>query len=141
MALIGINPDEIIEYISEHDKDGTNPTVFQIGVVDALTIAKIEDGLTVFTIDPKNPESKTDTKLSTGKRETELVRAGLKGWKNFKDKNGNDLPFETIKQRATGKTVEVPNDTTLGRIPVVVFKELANVIYNQNKLSDEETKN
>jgi len=141
MSLIGIDPTEVIEYVSEYDPDPENPTIFKLGVVDSLTIAKIEDKLTTFSIDAKNPTGSTDAKISSGMREIELLRAGLKGWDNFFDKNGNPIPFETNTQRSSGKAKEVPTDKTLGRLPTVISKELANVIYNQNKISEEERKN
>lgn len=142
MALIGIDPSEVLEYISKKDPDPKNPTVFKLGVVDSLTIAKIEDNLTVFTIDPNNPEAKTDTKMSTGKREIELIRAGLKGWDNYKDKKGADIPFTTTYSRAGGSTkIEIPNDDTIKRLSTIIVKELSGEIYNQNKVSDDERKN
>ncbi len=141
MALIGIDTKEIIEFKSKYDKDTKNPTVFQLGVVDVLTMGRIEDGMTVFTIDPKNPEAKTDTRMSIGKREYELVKAGLKGWTNFKDKKGSDIPFEVTTERASGKSKDVPKDNTLSQLPILVYKEIADVIYNQNKLDEEERKN
>jgi len=143
MALIGIDPDEIFEFVSKHEKDLESPTVFKLGVIDSLTIAKIEDNLTVFTIDPKDTDAKTDTKMSTGKREVELVKAGLKGWDNFKDKKGNDIPFEVQPNRSQsqGKTVDIPKESTLKRIPKIILTELANELYNQNKLDEVERKN
>jgi hypothetical protein len=74
-------------------------------------------------------------------REIELLRAGLRGWDNFKDKNGNLIPFETNTNRSSGRAKEVPTDKTLEFLPTVIAKELANIIYNQNKLDDGERKN
>jgi len=141
MALTGIDTSEIIEHISEHDPDLKNPTVFKLGVVDSLTIAKIEDKLTTFSIDSKNPGGSTDAKISSGMREIELLRAGLRGWENFNDRDGKPIPFQTNTQRSSGSAKEVPTDKTLEYLPTIIAKELANVIYNQNKLDEGERKN
>jgi hypothetical protein len=70
----------------------------------------------------------------------EAVRFGLKGWKNFKDTHGNDIPFKTVKRHTNGRTYHVVVDECLERLGIQDIRELGQEIKRRSEASRAEEK-
>jgi len=112
-------------------------------VLDAFILAELEDEATSFSVERlgEAAEATAVSKINFAKRDIETVRFGLKGWQNFKDKDGNERPFKTQKINKGGRVYEVCTDSTIRQIPLEVIRELAEAIRSANSLSEEEAKN
>jgi hypothetical protein len=142
MAITGLTLDETWEYKCADD-DGDDPTWWILGVIDAVLLAKIEDKLMLFRVggEQADEDGSTETKLKVNERNIEIVRYGLKGYRNFKDAEGKEIPFRTVSAVRSGRNVKIVEDATIRRIPPNVLKELAEQILEGNALSEEEVKN
>jgi hypothetical protein len=87
--LVAINSDSVIEYSLVSDTSD-NKTVFQIGTLDAFTRAYLDDSHTVIKRESGDYE---DT--SVHNKYIQIVKHGLRGWKNFNDAQGNAVEFKT----------------------------------------------
>jgi len=135
-----INVGETIEYTLPGDTE--DPTIFVIGILDSILKAKLTDIGMVYKYNPDAPkDSVAETRLNIGEQDLEFVRFGLKGFKNFKDAKGNDIPFKTIKRKIANTEYDVVSDDTLRYIPKSAITELAKKIAEENVLSDKERKN
>jgi len=122
MALIGIDKDEIFEYISNFDKNKNNPTIFELGVLDNRTkLNLLKDAV----------DSRGEINISALQSKSyEIVKAGLKKIRNLYNKKTKQ--YEDIKNIT---------DEVLDKLPMVVITELAGKIIEINFLSQEEEKN
>lgn len=135
-----LNIGEVVEYSLKEDKK--DPTIFILAIVDSLVHSQLMDLGMVYRYNPDAPkDSVAETRMEIGKQEIEFVRFGLKGFKNFKDKDGNDIPFKTVKNTVGNTDYQVASDETLKYIPRPAIAELAKEIDNLNKISVAERKN
>lgn len=140
--LVGINANETKQYVSKLDPDKTNPTVFHIGVLDGIMKAYIEDQSTSIELSSKNPNDKVNTSMNLGKRKLLAVKFGLKGIDNLQDpQTKRPVVFDTVSMSVNRININVVSDVVLKIIPSAVIDELAAVILDDNKLSEEEIKN
>ena len=136
--ITGMSLGEVEKYVCRNDK--VDPTIWELGVLDTTTLAMIQDMSTTYEMDQLSTQGMKTT-LNIRMRNVEIVRFGLKGWSNFKDKNGNDLPFKSKKLQKYSKECVVVDEDILNRIPLSVINELANEISSRNQLTEEEIKN
>ena len=137
--ITAIDVDSIRDYVCKADRSlpKEEQTVWKIGVIDSVTMAKLDQLDVEFN--PDSEEAKVKANLLG--RELDYVRYGLKGFENFKDKSGVEIkPLMNTIARA-GESLQIISDKTLKRIPPDVIRELAAAIKNDNKLSDAEIKN
>jgi hypothetical protein len=69
------------------------------------------------------------------------VRYGLRGWRNFPDQNGHDIPFKTVKHHTNGRTYQVVVDECLQRRGIQDIRELGQEIKRRSEVSRVEEKN
>jgi len=139
----GINAAETVEYISKYETDKENPTVWILGLIDQQTRDRIDDMSTSYEVDPKaGEEGKAKAVFHFNRARTELVRAGLKGFRGFIDpKTGQEIEFKTMPTHKFGGVRQILHDEILNRIPRDVLKELADKIDALNKMTGQEEKN
>lgn len=138
MALTGINIFETKDYISRHDTDKENPTVFKVGHLDAFISSEIEDSAAKVNI-----SSNEENEITVKERQKEImaIKFGLKGWENFLDpRTGKSMEFQTKSLAKNGKNYNVVSDHCLAVIPALVRKELADEILGISHLSLDEKK-
>lgn len=121
-------------------KEGTTPVVFKLGTLSSRLLAHLRDEATSFVPDPSNPETVV-AKFLPNHSSFETVRFGLKGWENFRDVDGGDIPFKTVKRSIAGVTVDAVSDDTMDQLPLDVIRDLSNAIVEGNQLSEEAAKN
>lgn len=137
--ITAIDVDAVRDYITKSDRalPKEQQTVWKIGVIDSVTMARLDELDVEFN--PDSEEAKVRANLMG--RELDYVRYGLKGWENFKDKSGQEIkPIMNTMSRA-GEVFQIISDKTLKRIPPDVIRELALAIKGENKLKAYEIKN
>ena len=141
--ITGININESKKYISKLDPDKTNPTTFQVGVLDVFIRSDIDDQTTTFEISSsKNPNDKAQANINAAKRNIVIVRFGLRGFDNFMDPQTNKpAPFDTVSVSINKVNYTAVSDRILKMMPKQLIDELAEVIINENQLSGDEAKN
>ncbi len=142
MAITAVNINATREYVSKSDKDQNSPTKWHLGFLDSLIMAQIDDQITVFEADAKDPQANAKTTLKVNQSKIELVRFGLKGIDNFIDHTTKKpVVFETESVTRNGKAYTVVSESLLKKIPRSILYELADEIKNQNEFSESEEKN
>ena len=121
--LIGIDIRETKEFVSETDKTD-NPTVFLIGNLPNSFKLSVLGSII-------QSDGKPDVR-AVQNRAPEIVRAGLKGIRNFYDSEKKQ-PVEVKAADLTDQFMEM--------IPVAVLYELAGKILEFNFVSETEAKN
>jgi hypothetical protein len=134
-----IDIDAVSEYICKEDRElpEEEQTRWKLGVIDSLSLVKIDRCDVEF--DPDSNEAKVTADILG--REMEYVRYGLKGWDNFKDKNGQEIKPRLNTLSKGGRIAEVLHDDCLRRIPKKIIVELAQVLRGETELSGAERKN
>ena len=165
MALVGISSFEEEEYVSridpsrveypQYEKDNKTPHP-KAGQTDIQ--ASKEAGATIFTVGALTVDQRafiTDktgviqeidqdgTRLvhRNGSRTLEACRFGLRGWSNFKDPAGNDIPFLRVQRMVFGQSVDVPNNDSLARLGTALVNEIGEVILERNSFIQALAKN
>lgn len=142
MALQGLTKasTRLFESAKDPDKGNPNATRFKLAFIDSFVTAYLKDKLTSFEADP-NDATKVVSVYSPNEIHIETVRFGLKGWENFKDEEGNDIEFKTVKRRMGGRSYDVVSDELLGNLPMSLIEELAVEIRRLNIVTVAEAKN
>ena len=140
--LTGIDVTATKKYVSKLDSDKDNPTVFHIGFLDPALRAEIDDDSSSYEMSSTNPNDKAKVKLNWNKRQITAIKFGLKGLENFLDpqtKKAIEFKCETI--RYAGKMRDCVPDRIIAMFPSELRAELAEVILDESKLSENERKN
>lgn len=130
---VATSPDHEWEYVLREERGTDSPTVFILGVLSATAEAAIEDALVQVHAD-------RSMSAQTGTQTANILRAGLRGWRNFRDARGTDVPFPTSKGRMLGGRATV-TDEGLTMLAPKHRKELAEAITERNELTDDDRKN
>lgn len=140
MAIIGINLAAEKSHVSVYDpaKGTDEATKFLYGSLDSRILGILQDRATSIKVNTSAPEDDVDTQINSKAFQFEVCQFGIKGWENFKDRDGNDIAFRTIKLNRGGKTYKVVDPAILSQVPGVVLEELSGVIMAANQLSEEE---
>jgi len=115
---------------SDRDRSEEERTVFYLRRLSAVDSWRLQDDLgTIGQAGTVTPQ--------VGKMNETALKAGLKGWSNFKDEEGNDVAFQRdAKERILGKERKVPGPYTS---PAgVKFDSLLDLLSedDRNELSD-----
>jgi hypothetical protein len=115
----------------DRDLDPSDQTIFEVRWLKYSEQVKIEDNTVTSKIGRKNEES--EMRIASGTAEKAILQAGLVGWSNFKDANGNEVEFKRTSNKVT--------DECLSRLRPDWRKEIANFITDQGVISKDEEKN
>jgi len=140
--LTGIDVTATRKYVSKLDPDKDSPTVFHIGVLDPVLRAEIDDDSSSYEMSSTNPNDKAKVRLNWNKRQITAIKFGLKNVENFLDpqtKKAIEFKCETI--RYAGKMRDAVPDRIIAMFPSELRTELAEVILNESRLSEDEQKN
>ncbi len=142
MAVVGLSIGGTREFVAASDK-GPDKTIWVLGTLDAYTWAYLNDNLAEFEVEISEDETVVPkTRMKIHASAIEACRYGLRGWKNFKDEKGGEIPFETEKIQLTdGRVYQVVKSGVLGRIPIDVIMEISNKLREVNLVTEEEEKN
>jgi hypothetical protein len=162
MALIGISCGDTFEYVSEGDPskrrvdepiDPKHPdkgsrtkvvidddaTVFELGVLDVFLMGMIYDRASAIA--PRESDGELAFSTRVNQTNIEAVRYGLRGWRNFLDRDGKEIPFETKLQHAANRKYQVVTDECLNRLGIRRIRELGQQIKDRSEVQAAEEKN
>ena len=143
---IALNVSATKDYVLKCDRTlpEEQQTKFTLGMLDVKERIKIEDDQAQYGISTSNksPDAPADMRVLRHKRNYEVVKLGLVGWKDFKDENGKEIVFDTTAQTG-GKngSRNLVSDLCLSRLAMEWIDELADAIIGENKITAEESKN
>ncbi len=143
MALIGVNIYETRKYISKLDKDVSNPTKFEIGILDPDIRAYIENKISSFEVSTQ-AGSKAPARASMNLTERNLLvcKFGLKGIDNFiHPQTKKPVKLDVVSVSIHGKNYSGVSDEILKMLGNELRMELAEEILRENTLSGDEIKN
>jgi hypothetical protein len=86
---------ETREYSLQSDK-GEPKTVFIVGWLDSALQAFVNDRTVGFRANGRGPDTQADVNVNTNMRLREIVKFGVRGWRNFQDKNSQDVPVDFV---------------------------------------------
>lgn len=112
------------EYSLKNDKE--NPTVFILGMIPSTCMIGLSN--------IENTEKLNEYIIA-------IARLGIKGWKNLRDKSGNELEYKSDKSFVLGYQKECLTEDLINILPIRVINELASQIIKLNDLTKEEEKN
>ena len=135
---IAINPSESFEFTLRADRSlpEEKRTVFMLRPLSYVERRKIEDMASVV-------EAETGLVRGTvGSINDATLRLGLKGWRNFRDAKGVEVPFELEGKRLgiLGSLVDPPTLRTLERLHPRDAEELVNAITEVQRVTVDEGK-
>lgn len=121
-------------------KDKVDPTVWVIGTLDGRVDGMISDRHLKVAVNKADPDGDADVKLASNALAFERVQFGLKGWRNYKDGEGNDISRETVKTVLGSTSYDVVSPEQVAAIPADVRQWLSEQIAAMNALTAEEGK-
>lgn len=143
MALKGLNLTETRKVASKYDteEDQNERTLFEIGTLDSRIAAMLRDKGTTVTVNPAAMSDEVDSQINMNIVNFEACVYGLKGWERFRDENGDDIEFRTVKRNHGGVSYKVADPACVKLIPGAVIQELGQEIMKDNDLTEIEAKN
>ena len=102
--------------------------MFMLKAKDGIESAKMEDGMGYMEYESGSSKSRWISK--SGSRRIVILREGIKGWKNWYDTEGKEIPFRN-------NNGAIHNDS-LKKLPVPLAIELTNAITDHISLTPEE---
>ena len=123
------DPKATYSYIAEEDRKlpQEEQTFFMLRRLTRREYADLEDGLIEYR------DSGVST-VRTGTKMIKALKAGLRGWSNLRNGNGQEVSF---KAESTGE----PSDETLDYLSQDISRELMFQILSGSRLSPEQIKN
>ncbi len=142
MSLVGLRSDSTRDFQVNADPGKGTPdaTVFELGTLTARVQVYLRDQSTKFKPDPDN-EGEVIAEFLPNFSAFETVRFGLRGWTNFKDEDGNDIKFKTVKKVLSGREYDVVEEAAMDWLHADVIRELSEELTKVNTLSEKESKN
>lgn len=103
--LIGVDVNAKREFTLPFDSTG-DPTVWLIGQLDPFVAAAVKDLYVNYSVAKKaDPDAPATVSFDKAKLDILIVRLGIKGWRNFKVRQGEaliDLEFGTVQEGIKG---------------------------------------
>lgn len=139
--LVGLTMTAQTHYVSALDPAKGTPeaTTFLLGSIDRATMARIMDKALVFKQGDGDEAGASQVRMN--EVNYELVRHGLKGWTNFKDADGNDIPLETVADASIGRLRQVVSHASMDRLSMDLISDIAREVNRINSLTKEQAKN
>lgn len=119
--------------------DVPQPTIWELGSVASRVMAWAEDE----TAEVRDLAGSQTAAIRQNHTARELVRTGLRGWRNFLDDEGNEVPVPQRKRRnIAGVDVAcLPDNDGLDLVPLPVIRELADELRKGNVVTEDDRKN
>lgn len=132
------------EYVSRNDpsKKGNadEATVFVLGALSSRVVGMIRDGATQFIPSPTDPDQMI-ARVNSNAAAIQTVEYGLRGWRNLRDSQGNEVKFETQARIVGGRQTDVVASHLLDLLSLDLILELSQEITRTNALTEEEKGN
>lgn len=153
--VTAINTAATSKFVVSQDKNkegvpAPDATYWELGAMDSYIQAHISSKSTSYSLNKDaSMEDLTEENASQNVKIDvdfqgmiiEACRLCLRGWSNFKDHLGNDIPFKTKKTNIKGRLYDAVDPDLLARISKDVLTELYAEINRISDLTEEEVKN
>ena len=122
----GLKSDQIQDIVldSQEKDPAEEQIIWKIKYLDVGAHAAITDAIYSATGFGK----KREEQLKAGTQTLEILRKGLRGWKNFKYPDGKDVQWEAFPAGGSTQVVNKAMDKNLNRIPPDIREELSEKI-------------
>jgi hypothetical protein len=129
-----IDPKETFEYVLECDRElpGEQQTIFELSHMTCRQREKIENEMTGSKLGKKKRDT-SELTIRTGSTELAVLDAGLMGWRNFKNKHGEEIEFS--------RTATTVRRECLDYLHSDYREELAEAITEVSRITEDERKN
>jgi hypothetical protein len=143
MAIRALNIEASRKVQSKLDPDygKDEASTFEVGTLDSRISGMLRDKATTVSVNPSALEEEVDTSINMSEVNFLTCMYGIRGWKNVKDRQGNELAFKTLSRMHGGKSYRVVDAELLKLIPQAVIEELAAEIKKDNEVTEPERKN
>lgn len=140
--LQALNLTKTIEHQSDRDpaKGTENATVFVLGALSSRVASTLRDKSTRFSGDVGKVDG-VITELRMNETAFELVRFGLKGFRNYQAADGTMLEFKTEEVQVGGTIMKVVAKEIMDAIDLETIRELAEVVGKVSGFEEAEVKN
>lgn len=125
---IAIDPNKTFEYVLLCDRElpPEEQTIFHLKALSARELAEIQDKAARADMDG-------NFEFRSGSQTLRILEIGVRGWKNLRDAQGNEIAFRENNGRPRGENWDL--------LLPEWRRELANAITEQNRISGAERKN
>lgn len=129
---IAIDPNATVDYILECDrkKEKEDQTVFELRWLTAQELARLEDGSLTSIM---SKENRPEFQIHSGSMQIKTLQIGLVGWRNFRDKDGNEIDFKQRNDQCAKENLDYLHPQWR--------RELVEAITEMNQITEDETKN
>jgi hypothetical protein len=126
---IALDPKATFEYILEDDRKlpEEDRTVFKLRGLTVSEEARVADSMI------SSVPGQEELSFRSGTHQLTVLRFGLRGWSNFKDSEGNEVPFELNSRHPRHIT-----DEALDRLLPKYRTELVNAIMERGTVTESE---
>ncbi len=140
--ITAVNINATRKFVSKYDPSSENPTIFHIGLLDHNLNHYIDEQITNFEIKGKNSSEVAKANYNLSKRNYLVVRFGLKDVENLCDPETNkSVKLDTVSVSVGSKNYNAVTDRQMSIFTKSLVDELAEAILNENRLTEDETKN
>jgi hypothetical protein len=138
--IIPIAKGQTFEYSLKEDA-GEVKTVFALAYLDPLLRAHLLDSAIKVDTNPEDGNA-TGASVHASAVAYQTTKFALRGWKNFQDVSGNEVPCtrEEVSVSGVGRRTGV-TDESLALLSLETIRELAGAVVASNRLSEGERKN
>lgn len=132
------NPDDPKAPKIKQEMIDEGATIWKLSGLDVFLDARVWDASAEFS---QTEQGRTEARVNIAVGSIEAVRYGLKGWENFTDRQGNQIPFRTEQRRIAGREYQAVPDDLLRLIPLNDMFELSRKIRELSRLTETAAKN
>lgn len=140
--LQALNLTKTVEYQSDRDpaKGTDDATVFIIGAISSRVASTLRDKSTRFSGDFTQADN-MQAEMRMNETAFELVRFGLRGFRNYQNADGGLLEFKTEDYQAGNAVLKIVAKDVMDVIDLETIRELAAQISRISGFEDDEVKN
>ena len=126
---IALDPRATFDYVLKEDRElpEEQQTVFELRPLTVSEEARVADSMIASV------PGQDEMSIKSGSYQLQILRCGLRGWRNFKNAKGADVAFDVTKGNHRHVT-----DDSLDRLSYANRNELTNAITEHSAVSEEE---
>jgi hypothetical protein len=133
------NVAETKEHVLKAEAEAEKPTKWMIGRLPHRLYTHLQDKFAEWSVNNLGADAQGSVKFQTYGRNDEFVRFGVKGWTDFLDGNGNQIPFSTVSIATSVGNYPGLSDRTLEMMRPFIA-ELSREVAKFNDVEAEEKK-
>jgi hypothetical protein len=140
LKALDLTRTKTVELSSDPDKGTPQASRFVIRALDGRLTGILRDKCMEVKIDTTNPDAPPETTLRMYELTYMAVQYGLVSVENFRDAEGNDFTYGTVKRNMGGKSYTAVSDSFLRNIPSDALMELGQEVLDLSEVEETEGK-